>query len=486
MGTKSMAGVAGGLMAAVMALPVPGQAQGGRPPIELRIPKAGDVVVVGHVTPPGSVTGGITVEAKSDAGFERAVTHAVDAETGRFEVRLQTALAASNAVIACVRPASGAPTCSASVVVPTPPAPPRPAAPALRPIRVGARVADGFVGQGGPPATRIMVQVFAGANPEVEVDRGVTDAIDARGGFTVALSMPVLEAATLVATGYTADAASPRSQPITVNNPGDWGRVRAYFAGGMVFSKERDDFSQQDLTMALVIDKTWLQAQPFSMRRRGAKDGAGGAFRPRSLNTFFDVRLTSVPVLASDDSEAGDAAVGASEPPEALDQFISSRKGAVIQAGLYLPLYGRATSWRHQGAPNALFVAPVIRGGIQTLTGDDSTAEGKTLGGDDVFNFFSFGLGLGHYKLSDSIDRAPEIVSYLHVTWGRYEGSRSCPMPSTSLMSAGARGGRRSRVGSRFPRRHSRSGSTPTSGRGGTTCASASRRGSTSASSSAR
>jgi hypothetical protein len=420
----AMVGGVPGLVFGILAVPWSSAAQGGGPPIELRVPKSGDAVAVGHVTPPGGMTGGITVEVKSDAGLERAVTHAVDQQTGRFEVRLVTALGPGDVVTACTRPASGTSVCSQAVIVPAPPPPPQPAAPSLRPVRVGARVADGYVGRGGPPPTRVMVQVFTGTAPVVEVDRGVTDTIDARGGFSVALSMPVMEGATLRATAFTDAAASTPSTPADVVDPGDWGRVRAYFAGGMVFSKGRDDFSQQDLTLAFVIDKSWLQAGPFSIRRRGAKDGPGGAIRVRSLNTFFDARLTSLPVLASD-AEAAPAAP--SEPPAPLDQFISSKKGAVVQAGAYLPIYGRATSWRHQGAPNALFVAPVVRGGIQTLTGDDRTVEGETLGGDDVFNFFSVGVGLGHYKLSDSIDRAPEIISYLHVTWGRYEGFEIVP-----------------------------------------------------------
>ena len=43
---------------------------------------------------------------------------------------------------------------------------------------------------------------------------------------------------------------------------------------------------------------------------------------------------------------------------------------------------------------------------------------------DNVYFFYSAGLGIGHYKLSDSKDRAPELLSYLHVTRGPFENFR--------------------------------------------------------------
>jgi hypothetical protein len=47
---------------------------------------------------------------------------------------------------------------------------------------------------------------------------------------------------------------------------------------------------------------------------------------------------------------------------------------------------------------NALFIAPLVKGGILTTTGQE-TAEARQFGGDDVFNFFSLGYMIGHYRL---------------------------------------------------------------------------------------
>jgi hypothetical protein len=79
---------------------------------------------------------------------------------------------------------------------------------------------------------------------------------------------------------------------------------------------------------------------------------------------------------------------------------------------------------------NALFIAPLVKGGILTTTGQQ-TAEARQFGGDDVFNFYSFGAMLGHFRLHgkrtgrDSFipnkDIAPELISWLAITYGRWE-----------------------------------------------------------------
>lgn len=207
----------------------------------------------------------------------------------------------------------------------------------------------------------------------------------------------------------------------------DWGRVRGYFASGVIFSKERDDFSKTDIFLDFTLDKTYL-AQPF------------GPFK--NLNTFFEARLTSIPVTAT-------AAPSASPTPSPSPSpecntadcvaFITSRKAAMMQAGIYLPMYWGFTTWdrsvRIVGRPsrtetNALFIAPLAKGGILTTTGQQ-TAEAKQFGKDDVFNFYSFGFMVGHLRLHGTrtatghfipnTNVAPELISWLAITRGRWE-----------------------------------------------------------------
>ena len=70
---------------------------------------------------------------------------------------------------------------------------------------------------------------------------------------------------------------------------------------------------------------------------------------------------------------------------------------------------------------NALFIAPLAKGGIMTITDDEETAEGQQFGGDDIFNFYSFGVMLGHFRLHENRNIAPELISWLTLSAGRWE-----------------------------------------------------------------
>ncbi len=196
----------------------------------------------------------------------------------------------------------------------------------------------------------------------------------------------------------------------------DWGRIRSYFTAGMIFSKEREEFSKSDLALSFVLDKNYYKSLKWN------------------LNTFFEARLTSIPVAATATDEAGEGGEDGEEPNQ-LDTFITSKKAGFAQAGVYLPV--NVTAWKNQRELNTLFIAPLAKGGVMTITGDRRTAEAETFGDDDVFNFYSFGVRLGHFRYPrlrhpctafpkdencDSFaDYAPELISWLDITMGRWE-----------------------------------------------------------------
>jgi hypothetical protein len=155
----------------------------------------------------------------------------------------------------------------------------------------------------------------------------------------------------------------------------DWGRVRGYFSGGVVFSKQRDDFSKSDFFVSFVLDKNYIRSRRYN------------------VNTFFEARLSAIPVAAQPNASPTPTPSGT---PDQLDTFITSRKAAMAQAGVYIPV--NVTHWRHDRRMNTLFIGPVAKGGIQTITENRQTAEAKVFGADDVFNFFSIGARFGHYR----------------------------------------------------------------------------------------
>ncbi|MBV8856044.1 MAG: hypothetical protein JOZ02_03695 [Acidobacteria bacterium] len=170
----------------------------------------------------------------------------------------------------------------------------------------------------------------------------------------------------------------------------DWGRVRGYFTGGVVFSKENDNFSKSDVALSFVLDKNYIRSRRWN------------------LNTFFEARLTAVPVAAASptptpaegattaNARRNAAAAQDEAQPGEIDSFITSRKAGLAQVGVYAPI--NVNHWMHDGGMNSIFVAPLAKGGIQTIVGEADTNEAKLFGNDDVFNFFSVGFRFGHYR----------------------------------------------------------------------------------------
>jgi hypothetical protein len=201
----------------------------------------------------------------------------------------------------------------------------------------------------------------------------------------------------------------------------DWGRVRAYFSGGVVFSKERGEFKDQDLAFGFNLDKNWYQGEKLF----------------KAFNTFFETRLTTIPVPAETKTEVpGDMPT---ETKTEIDSFLASKKSAMMQIGAYAPMYAQSWRWHHDGFENALFVAPLLKAGILTISNNPDTAESKIFGGDDVFNFKAGGFRLGHYKLLNDKNQAPELISYLDITLGKWENFEVLvPKSSKVVVNTGA------------------------------------------------
>jgi hypothetical protein len=170
------------------------------------------------------------------------------------------------------------------------------------------------------------------------------------------------------------------------------------------------------------------------------------------FNTFFDVRLTSIPVSAcnlqngSTGTNGGSCASPSPTPtpaagatvkqaadatpsPTPLDTFLSQSKAARFTVGAYLPF--TITTWNYNKQANALFIAPLAKVGFDTPVGDltqiqtTTTPAGATLTPTAVnqanfYNFYGYGGRVGHYALTKSRDEAPELVSYLDLIVGRY------------------------------------------------------------------
>lgn len=213
----------------------------------------------------------------------------------------------------------------------------------------------------------------------------------------------------------------------------DWGRVKAYFTLGMIAVKQADSnaFGSPDAFVALNLDYNWWSSQklPFcpeiSRREYGLKTGQpknGGPYyidgqdkhSPEScstgdhtdvlVNSYFEARLTQIPVNN-----------GQVDPKTVLSG------GAAFEGGIYAPILAGFSRWEYRGTKNAIFVAPLVKMGFQTLTGNTKDPNGS----NDVQRFYGGGIRFGQFNMGvNPKSEAPELLSYLDVTGGKWDNFR--------------------------------------------------------------
>jgi hypothetical protein len=300
------------------------------------------------------------------------------------------------------------------------------------------------------------------------------------------------------------------SELVSVTVPGDWGRIRGYFTTGILLSQDEGSFSQSSVFLGFTLDKTWRMPGYYHQlshkaeaekELRDAEDKvreltAGGKQDSKAvdklkkaqekrdkakieaanaavknklemgrwpgINTFFDTRLTSIPVSAcnpttttttttttsstGNNSPCSAPTSTSSTTPSNLDTFLSQRKTARLAVGAYFPW--TITTWNYNKTPNALFFAPLVKAGFDTPTGDltqvqtvtttgpTTTVNSGTIGVNPstFYNFHGYGARIGHYALTTSNgapdrNKAPELVSYLDVIFGPFSNLETLIVP---------------------------------------------------------
>lgn len=271
------------------------------------------------------------------------------------------------------------------------------------------------------------------------------DTVASDGTFTIQLSGALRGGQTVVVRESLQDSTGKQldtlfSQPIPISSAGDWGRIKAYFTSGILLSQSQGSFSQSNLFLSFALDRSWRLPGP-------AYGASGGIF---GVNTFFDTRLTAVPVTAQPCTTSSTATNSSQCPASSasgggsnnFNTFLSTQKTAVLAVGAYLPFVMK--SWTYEGVRNGLFIAPLSKVGFQTPTAplNQSQAQAQSLSAGNspgtvvpvnntnFYNFYEFGGRIGHYAMPaprlrrGSYDRetneAPELVSYLDVAAGRF------------------------------------------------------------------
>jgi hypothetical protein len=258
----------------------------------------------------------------------------------------------------------------------------------------------------------------------------------------------------------------------------DWGRVHADFTAGILLSNDSTNaqtgsttagsgnFSQAHQFYALNVEKVWALPSCYIRLPAGSNSSVSPAkdlcydkrsrqFYPArrmqhlsfGVNSYFQARLTAIPVsaVATDTTSttsgtsssttsmlpplAGgkDTSTSSSSQAAPSNNLISTARTAQVQVGVYFPFF--ITRWEFQHQPNALFVAPLAKTGFNTVTGpsavnsiitsgDTTSVQSQTF--EQVYNYWGYGMRVGHMQLTRSASRAPETYSYLDITIGPY------------------------------------------------------------------
>ncbi len=281
---------------------------------------------------------------------------------------------------------------------------------AAREVQLIPRIVEGVTLISGVATPSAKVRILdvgpSGQGSALPLQSGDSAPADATSGvFTATLAAPLYGGQMIEIEQQSANGTRVTGPLIRVAGLADWGRVRASFTAGVVLSYNNNfqapsssgSSSQSTLFLGLNVEKNWKWA--------GLKPAATSAeaFTGRVLFTsFFDIRLTSVPVAASTGTDG-------------VSTFLTSAKSAELQGGAYLPILD--SHWTWQNAPNALFIAPIAKAGFITPTGSVTP---EAVNPSQFYNFYGFGARMGHFKLSANSDSAPESMSYIDVMAGRF------------------------------------------------------------------
>jgi hypothetical protein len=267
----------------------------------------------------------------------------------------------------------------------------------------------------------------------------LTASTDSQGIATLTLADPLPEGAQICAYQTFTSASGPAveidsllatSMIQGVDDTLDWGRVRAYFAGGVLVSNDQNSFSSSSSSPFLLfnLEKTWIlpgcaslnpptadPTQPTECKKKSAVRGPG-------FTSFFETRLTAIPVQTGTSASTTQSTSSSSSSGGSL----SSQKTARLGVGMYAPWV--LTHWYYDKKPNALFIGPLAKVGFDTLTGAISqtlVSGASPVNFNRFYNHYGFGMRLGHYGLTNADNKSPEILSYLDVTLGPYTNLQS-------------------------------------------------------------
>ncbi len=319
-------------------------------------------------------------------------------------------------------------------------------APTLDPVEVGDKTISGKVDKATSGTVRICVDGKETAIASLNTDGKFKASLDSAlttGQTVTAQSITPANAAVAAGAGTPTQATQPEIYgPFSSSefvgegsvSAFDFGRARTYLSFGGIVSQDQAQFSKLSAYLNFNADYTWY-LQKYRQKWHW--------YVPKQFNNLFDARLTTLPVTSCPQAQPGTTSTQCSSTN--FDTFNTATKAALIQLGVYFPYYFKWSSWQWRQKESdgsdkshryALFFAPLAKGGFQTLLqppqssptstttatpGQSSTA--TTINGQTFFHYIAPGARIGLFKFHDEhkTSLAPDVITYLDITYGKYE-----------------------------------------------------------------
>lgn len=239
------------------------------------------------------------------------------------------------------------------------------------------------------------------------------------------------------------------------------------FVAGTVLSQGESNFSQADTFIALNADREWVRSHAVLCSDYANQKMLAGApcssRRRLGLNTYFQARLTSIPINSSSTTTTSTATSSGSSTSTpatpSLSSFLSSQKTGQFESGIYFPITVSPAAVVDGVVKQTFYVAPIFRFGFNALAmGASSTTVTTTPATDQtttttttptqlgaaagtplpsVYNFGAGGLRIGTAELQPG---GMKNVHYLDLTVGKFSNLENlyCPSgPCSSTSTAG-------------------------------------------------
>lgn len=245
----------------------------------------------------------------------------------------------------------------------------------------------------------------------------------------------------------------------------DLARFRGYFTLGGAVSQYRQQFSQVDTFMGFTADAR-LAGTVIAKPQKGtvADPAAPLALAKNRINYHFfvdariGVRLASTGSGESSRSgaAAADSSANTAAPATYPDQLqFGANQPGYFQMGFHTPIAFSGFDWVQHGRAHSFFIAPIVKGGVQTLDAPLIVRREITRRGSETdiksytttlneqrtgaLPFYGVGARFGIYAF-DIVGRrlrsrqvASDLLGYLDLTWGKSSAFRNYRFQRTKV-----------------------------------------------------